>query len=761
MTSEDTQNFKGRRISHFTYQRLIYQRRSACLILTSVLLFLYYVVGMPAFILYSRSDSTAAEALKNAGTFKAYLAQRILLGFDLGVPAVLLISLLAVVNGLSVFSYLFNRRVSIFYRSLPISRRVRFRERYLNGFFSFLIPFAVCSLISWFIAIGMSAITKQMMKGVIYGAARMVVFYLAIYSLVILSAMLSGKAVFALLLFLFFSLAEIAANVLVGLARSAFFYTYYARNSSWYDQYRLVTSPIFTFFLGRHRMKDLITPEGSLISGYRMVRVDLSSFFWMLALAVIFTCLALLAQHWRRIEMAGESITFQPIRVLTKAACGFLLGSFLAILGESLLWRLNSGIANVLLLPLAAIMTVLMLMLFDAITRVDVRSAFQPLWPVLLTAGLSVCFLAVFRFDLIGYDKYIPKTSKVKSAGIYLLSTGNARVFDGKSMQMNMQLTQIDAVERIAEIGQRELCKYPDDSTASLSSRLTGQVLTAGRTSDTRHEEAGFDALVVYEMKDGSSVYRKMLIPYDISAEYMDPILSSEAYQQSWFRFAEASQLPQQANLSLTYGSGYTSRSVADTKGLMEEFIHAYNADLIQYSYSFVKENDPIGTIRWSTDTSNFNYEVYASYTNTIAFLRKYSLYTSRVPSERQVGRLTLVRQEKSARESEYWEDLSPSGQTRLESSTDRIDGKRLGSVTDVDGIEEVLGSSLLNDGVRADWKDDISPKSDIWVEEEGETVCYRLAGTLKTDEGGSESIAYTFHGKPAEEILALFEEKE
>lgn len=758
MTSEDTQGYKKRGIGHFAYQRMICQRRSACLVLTSVLLFLYYVIGLPVFIIYTRTENAVAEALKSEESLRVFLSQRILLGFDLGAPAVVLVSFLALINGLSAFFYLFNRRESVFYRSLPISRKVRFRERYWNGFLSFLLPFILCSLISWSIAIGMKAMTGQMLKAVCYGAFRMIVFYLAVYSLVVLSAMLAGRPGMSLLLLLFFTIVEIAANALIGLARSAFFYTYYARNSSWYDQYRLFTSPVFSFFLGRHRMKDLITPEGSLISGNRMVQADLTSLLWMLVLAVLFTGLALLAQHYRRIEMAGESIIFAPVRILTKISCAFLLGSFLAVLGDTILWRFSAGIASILLLPLAAILTILIYLLFDFVTKADVRSAFRPVWPLLLTAGLSVCFLSVFRYDLIGYDKYIPSPSKVSSAGIYLLSPNDTRNYDGKSLQFNMELTKIRAVEKIARIGQRELRKNPDVSNASLGSRLTGQLFGFGReNSETSHKEIGFDALVVYSMKDGTAVYRKMLIPYDISPDDMDPILSSEAYKEAWFRFTEASQLPKQANLSLTYDSGYTSRSVADTQGLMEDFIHAYSADLTQYSFRFAKDNDPIGTIRWSTDTSNFNYEVYASYTNTIAFLRKNGLYTSRVPSGRQVGRLTLIRQEKSKRESEEKKTLHASGLSRLELAGSRISGERLGSVTELSAMEEILGSHLMNDGVRADWKDDISVKSDIWVTEGQKQVCYRLAGTLKTDEGGNESIAYTFHGKPAEEILALF----
>lgn len=716
------------------FQKILFKNRSWVVFLSSLLLFLFYVVGTPLLIIYQRSTPYYVQLSQDKELARMYLSQKIFQEMQLGGVILLITTVLAIINGLQVFSYQFSTKEVDFYASLPVKRSTRFVQRYLNGALVYILPLILCSGLSWMIASGLDATTRLTLRAAAYGMVRLIVYYLSMYSLSVLAAMLSGRMIYANLMLAFLSLVEAALNLLIAMCRSMYLHTYYARNESLYDQYRLFTSPVYSMLLGRHRMLDIITPDGVVDSGYHLVQVDMPSFLWMLGLAVVFTALSVVTFYLRKPELAGASLTFQPVRIAMRIFVGVFGGLFIGIIMDQAFYHLTSRIATILVFLGAVVSTMLLTVAFDAITRVNLKQGMKKWYITAVSCGLVIFSMVCFRFDVFGYDSYVPALSRVQDVGFYLLSTQDVRMRGSKDTNSVMHIKDVETVEKLAELGQKHLREVTGGTRGDLAMMNPNSYSYYGSGADTEGE--GFGALVVYHMKNGKNIYRRLLIPFDVDPDLMDQVLSSEEYKAAWYRLPEASQLGEESNLSISYDVAYDSRSLTETSGLMEDFVHAYNTDLTLYSYSFVQKADPVGMVKWTTNQSEFQYEVYPSYTNTIAFLQKHDLYLPAVPSYKILRKLTLSR------------NLLVNGESK-ETIMDSIENSAQMKLT--------LEDAVYNDQIFADWKDNYSKHTNAWVREGDSWISYSLFGERKVDQDGDYSLSLRFHGSPSKETLNLF----
>lgn len=136
MTSETSSKNNKRHSLFFTRQRTLLARRGWVIAVSAVLQVILNIVATPIRILYESSEQSIAYATLSG---KAFISRNAYIVADqMGIsPAVCLITLfLSVLIAHQGFSYLFSRREIDFFWSLPMKRRSRFFNIYINGFLS-------------------------------------------------------------------------------------------------------------------------------------------------------------------------------------------------------------------------------------------------------------------------------------------------------------------------------------------------------------------------------------------------------------------------------------------------------------------------------------------------------------------------------------------------------------------------------------------------------------------------------------------------
>ena len=125
------------------FQKILFKNRSWVVFLSSLLLFLFYVVGTPLLIIYQRSTPYYVQLSQDKELARMYLSQKIFQEMQLGGVILLITTVLAMINGLQVFSYQFSTKEVDFYASLPVKRSTRFVQRYLNGALVYILPLII------------------------------------------------------------------------------------------------------------------------------------------------------------------------------------------------------------------------------------------------------------------------------------------------------------------------------------------------------------------------------------------------------------------------------------------------------------------------------------------------------------------------------------------------------------------------------------------------------------------------------------------
>ena len=168
----------------------------------------------------------------------------------------------------------------------------------------------------------------------------------------------------------------------------------------------------------------------------------------------------------------------------------------------------------------------------------------------------------------------------------------------------------------------------PGDDTGSIG---TDTGLPGGQTG----KNTVWDFKVLYRMKNGEKISRAFMIPSRIDPAMMDAVTGTEEYREGTSNIyhdkymREALSESAKIQLSYTNGSDFLSGPFIGLNDY-EEFRKAYTLDLEQYSYSFARQNRPVGSLGISAsmisgrdDIPAVSYSVYPSYSHTIAFLKK------------------------------------------------------------------------------------------------------------------------------------------
>lgn len=606
-----------------------------------------------------------------------------------------MLTIAAVVLAASGFAYLHSKKKTDFYHSLPIRREMLYAVTCLNGFLYMAVAY-----------LGFLTVAAVMIRvkgvpfdwGSLYLASvEHLCFFALVYMTAILSMLLTGNLVVGLLgTGVLFSWGPVICMTI-----SAYFLEY------------------FTTFYGDDSFLLALSEWTSPVAWY--VKACMSSqpgrmALWaMLAAAVLFL-LGMVLYRRRPSEAAGHAMAFpitEPIiRFLIAVPSSLLLGAMFHLVMCEDGWTVFGLVCGLLLVSC----------IIEIIYHFDFKSLFAHKRQLLVSAVFVGVVFAIFRFDLFGYDRYLPATEKLASGGIYCdlldpdaTSQYHSTVeytegwygvtFDAmpsSTLADQMQISDDQGLELLHTIAAQGV----HDAAQARDRFLRG----GGRSYDVEEgDEAFHNVTIAWHLRNGRTVYRSYRVNvssiktaleavYDLDAYKMAmyPVLSLTADDVAGINYKEEDEC------------SHVKLSGADMKAAL---LAAYQAELKALTSETRAREMPIAEIQFKTNEQQaliqklrdeggnytlFNhyyyYPIYPSFTKTIALLRACGIEVGGMVTPEKTASITLSYQGVAMSEEEMAPADTELGQRQRKYLSD--DRRAMLTVTDPEQIREILAAS-------------------------------------------------------------------
>lgn len=516
-------------------------------------------------------------------------AARDALGFSDNIYPIVFV--LAAVIGMQGFSYLFDRRKVDMYHSVPVSKNRRFAVVYVNG----LVIYLTASLSGLALGMILSAAQGAVNGEVIASAGLSFVwhffFFLVFYHMMILAVMLTGNRFVTGALFLMFALYEFLVSDMFEGLKGMFFDTY----SVHFLQDEPKFSTFYDCIMNIWQIKN--APDAAAAAKIAMPLVAK----WI-GIAAVLLALGWYAYKKRPSETAGKAVAHRFLEPFLKVAAAipaaFLVGRVVYDTSYQNETLLVAG-----MLAGGVILCAVMEVIYDF----DIRSLFKHLLSSGIALAALLAIFCIFKWDLFGYDSYIPAQNKVESIAI------SADGYYDSYWDENQQYM--------------EQSKYESDHMFLTDISPVLELATLAKQTDPEEMEDNRSVYILYRLKSGAQKDRRIQVDYDDPAteELLNQIFRTDAYQKGVFQvMTDQKLLEGVTRIHYTNGPAKVVIPVEEAGRLRD----AWLKDMEQFDFTLVRHNRPCGFINF--EYKNYNrkqFLVYDSFANTIAELKKLEAY--------------------------------------------------------------------------------------------------------------------------------------
>ncbi|MCR5527259.1 MAG: DUF6449 domain-containing protein [Lachnospiraceae bacterium] len=667
MTSENLSSTKTSRRSSLQIE--LTRQRLWQLVIIAIIDFVYYVGATYTAIIEYKERIVSSDPLKLSNIIE--LLAKV---YGVNTPMGLIWAGIAVCAAVLGYGWLNNRQQLDFYEALPVKRGVRWRAVFINGILLMFIPQLVFMSFGLLLALSFGCMTQFLLVQAIYGILRVFVMEASVYSVAVFAAMLCGNLVIAFLGSSVLLIVEANLRFVFKAYETFSYKTYYRADST--DDAFYTLSPLVNFMAG-------IFDKGL------NVRRDLIN----LGVLVVMTAAAYALYKIRKNEMAGTAIVFPAARDIISVVLNVVYTlTFSMFFAGSFAEQRNFGV-TVFLIIVTLVSSLIVAVSINMILYMNVRSMFKKPVLMIIGAAVSVIVVLTFRYDLTGYDRYLPNPKSVESCAFfvdnnmnYYTDTGDGGLAYTDSenyAEKYMKLTNIEAVEKIVKIGEK--------------------CITSGENASD-----SYSLKVLFRLKNGRKVYRQLEVPKDVDKETMDAVFGTKEFREGYFPIyhSEAFEKQYPKNPSITYSS-YVYDKKIEGESAVDNFKAAYEKDLEKFSYSTVVESNVIGAVTYTrnsvartSDGDEFEYgqdmtfTIYDSFTNTIDYLKKNSIWIDTEIDASHVKEIIVTNN------SEYDDD----GEVKTVSYTDK------------EKIKKIL-ESVHDNNISATWESTDDEESDYLAE--------------------------------------------
>ena len=606
-----------------------------------------------------------------------------------------MLTITAVVLAASGFAYLHSKKKTDFYHSLPIRREMLYAVTCLNGFLYMAVAY-----------LGFLTIAAVMIRvkgvpfdwGSLYLASvEHLCFFALVYMTAILSMLLTGNLVVGLLgTGVLFSWGPVICMTI----------------SAYFSEY-------FTTFYGDDSFLLALSERTSPVAWY--VKACMSSqpgrmALWaMLAAAVLFL-LGMLLYRRRPSEAAGHAMAFpitEPIiRFLIAVPSSLLLGAMFHSMMYEDGWTVFGLVCGLLLVSC----------IIEIIYHFDFKSLFAHKRQLLVSAVFVGVVFAIFRFDLFGYDRYLPATEKLASGGIYsdlldpdATSQYHSTVeytegwygvtFDAmpsSTLADEMQISDDQGLELLHTIAAQGV----HDAAQARDRFLRG----GGRSYDVEEGDEAFrNVTIAWHLRNGRTVYRSYRVNVSGVRAALEAVYNLDAYKTAMYPVLSLSADDVAGiNYKEEDECSHVKLAGADVKAAL---LAAYQEELKALTSETRAHEMPIAEIQFKTNEQQaliqkmrdeggnytlFNhyyyYPIYPSFTKTIALLRACGVEVGGTVTPEKTASITLSYQGVAVSEEEMAPADTELGQRQRKYLSD--DRRAMLTVTDPEQIREILAAS-------------------------------------------------------------------
>ena len=606
-----------------------------------------------------------------------------------------MLTIAAVVLAASGFAYLHSKKKTDFYHSLPIRREMLYAVTCLNGFLYMAVAY-----------LGFLTIAAVMIRvkgvpfdwGSLYLASvEHLCFFALVYMTAILSMLLTGNLVVGLLgTGVLFSWGPVICMTI----------------SAYFSEY-------FTTFYGDDSFLLALSERTSPVAWY--VKACMSSqpgrmALWaMLAAAVLFL-LGMLLYRRRPSEAAGHAMAFpitEPIiRFLIAVPSSLLLGAMFHSMMYEDGWTVFGLVCGLLLVSC----------IIEIIYHFDFKSLFAHKRQLLVSAVFVGVVFAIFRFDLFGYDRYLPATEKLASGGIYCdlldpdaTSQYHSTVeytegwygvtFDAmpsSTLADEMQISDDQGLELLHTIAAQGVHDAAEDRDRFLRGH--------GRSYDVEEGDEAFrNVTIAWHLRNGRTVYRSYRVNvsgvraalesvYDLDAykTAMYPVLSLSADDVAGINYKEEDECSHVKLAGADVKAALLAAYQEELKALTSE-TRAHEMPIAEIQFKTNEQQALIQKLRdeggnYTLFNHYYYYPIYPSFTKTIALLRACGVEVGGTVTPEKTASITLSYQGVAVSEEEMAPADTELGQRQRKYLSD--DSRAMLTVTDPEQIREILAAS-------------------------------------------------------------------
>lgn len=580
---------------------------------------------------------------------------------------------LAFLIGLQGFSFLHSKKKEDMYYSVPVSMTNRFKMVYGNGLAIYFATAAIAYVLSLLLAVFQGAIDGILLGRSLISFVYCGLFFLAMYSLVTLAVMLTGNMLFSMIgsviLLIYLTVWTEALNSLK--------YSFFNRATRIFE------------FCAANPLKScgsLLQMVANLQVAYvtdllELMKVILPYMAVFAAEAAIFTFIAYKLYMKRPTEAAGKAVAFAASRPILK---------ILLVIPATLVAGItayNLSERNVYLMTAVFVIAAFIIGAFlEAIFEEDIRACFKHMAPTVVALAIVLSIFGIYKFDVFGYDRYVPKEEELESFAVfdnvYGIQNDHWIYTDGDS-------------KRIAEEEYLLNHLYLKDAGAicALANRGLGTPLEEFDDATNVHEVS-----VLYRLKSGRLVSR--LVTVDFSDEtawpFLERIYGTEEYITGYYQAANYEDIEGDSIKNATYinGKGSTNLNIKSAKTLCE----AWLKDIKHTKFTeYLNGRKPIGFVELNFKSYSWlTFYVYENFENTISYLASLGADTQGEIKAEDVRMIRVINYNDKAYDEYYYDDSVAIEEGVYEDFTREIDYE------EPEQIQEILEASFpsaLQDG--------------------------------------------------------------
>lgn len=550
-------------------------------------------------------------------------------------PAVII---LAMVIGISGFSYLFSKQKVDLYHSLPVRRGDYYAANYISGIIIYIVPYVFFLLLRWIVGQANGFVTADTVKLSLFMMFVHLLGFLAVYTTSIIVVMLTGKVLVAVVGDIVVLAYGIVFCELMKMCMDTFYITHSSYTKSDYMYY---TSPVAGYI-------GLIDGMDSYHGIYNVVP---ARYVAMIVFVIVASVIGYYLYTVRPSETAGKSMAFKvsmPIVSIMLLVAFSIFGG----MGLSTFTAFNGTVRYGWLVFGCVIAIVIGHMVVQAVYYSDFRSLFKDLLNPGIAVVITAIIMVIFIKDLTGYDRYMPRDAAYESAAVasYSLS-GGIEYYDLNALEdeFGYRPTWISSEEyrmNHMKLTDKELVR--EFVAAALMDTREYYSIKDNNAQYTPDLDKYINVTVSYDMR-GSKVYRNYYINSNNHIDLFNKLYSSTEYKEGVFDILTAED---EEFDDVRFVGVFGDCGVKLTKEQMLTLVKTYREELLKQNVYELASEVPVGYIYQNYEMEMSGYlsqyslykgYVYPSFVKTMKLLADYGIDVNEYRNIENVEKITVT----------------------------------------------------------------------------------------------------------------------